>query len=432
MAIYSLYNKYSVNYPALITESFVSGMALIIDSNGFVTKADRSLISLDTYAEQITKFIGFASGDHNVTATLMINDPVGSNYIASDGKFIDNTNSYYSVPKRALADYVDESVNAFYMITNNNNSTRRGIGVFNTIGDVYITDQFVPVTTATYLSDLTNQIVFSPGDLLTFGAGVNAGKLVKVDTSGLGPSCMVIGTVERHDPSSGILYFRHLVDSYQNTTTFATTGLFLNLDAANSTSYPGTGTTWYDLSGLNNNGTMTNGVAWSNLNGGAMYFDGSNDYVQLNTNINNQFSVFVWMNPVNWTSGAFLKCLISNQNGGFDLRKRGARIECTVIADGNDNIVVISPTVANNTWQQVGFTFDGLNISTYYNSQFYTTQQMIGTYSTSPTNIRIGENPGWANRFYLGYMSNILVYDRALSIDQIRQNFNTVYQRLIS
>jgi hypothetical protein len=177
---------------------------------------------------------------------------------------------------------------------------------------------------------------------------------------------------------------------------------------------------------------MTNGVAWSNLNGGAMYFDGSNDYIQLNTNINNQFSVFVWMNPVNWTSGAFLKCLISNQNGGFDLRKRGARIECTVIADGNDNIVVISPTVANNTWQQVGFTFDGLNISTYYNSQFYTTQQMIGTYSTSPTNIRIGENPGWANRFYLGYMSNILVYDRALSIDQIRQNFNTVYQRLIS
>ena len=49
----------------------------------------------------------------------------------------------------------------------------------------------------------TNNIIFTvapnPGDLLTFGAGINAGKLVKVDTSGYGPSVVIVGTVIKFD-----------------------------------------------------------------------------------------------------------------------------------------------------------------------------------------------------------------------------------------
>ena len=63
-----------------------------------------------------------------------------------------------------------------------------------------------------------------------------------------------------------------------------TNGLVLYLDAANKKSYPGTGTTWTDLSGLGNNGTLTNGPTFNSANGGSIVFDGVDDYVSVANN----------------------------------------------------------------------------------------------------------------------------------------------------
>ena len=57
-----------------------------------------------------------------------------------------------------------------------------------------------------------------------------------------------------------------------------TNGLVLCLDAANSKSYPGSGTTWTDLSGRGNNGTLVNGVGYNSGNLGSLVFDGVDDY----------------------------------------------------------------------------------------------------------------------------------------------------------
>jgi hypothetical protein len=73
-----------------------------------------------------------------------------------------------------------------------------------------------------------------------------------------------------------------------------TDGLVLCLDAANSKSYPGSGTTWTDLSGLGNTGTLVNGVGYSGDNLGSLSFDGSNDRVELSSNAvgnENQFTI---------------------------------------------------------------------------------------------------------------------------------------------
>ena len=56
-------------------------------------------------------------------------------------------------------------------------------------------------------------------------------------------------------------------------------GLVLHLDAADTNSYPGSGTLWTDLSGNGNNGTLTNGPAYSSNNKGYFSFDGTDDYV---------------------------------------------------------------------------------------------------------------------------------------------------------
>ena len=62
----------------------------------------------------------------------------------------------------------------------------------------------------------------------------------------------------------------------------ATDGLVLCLDAGNKKSYPGAGTTWYDISGKGD--AILNGPTFSSDNGGSMIFDGTNDYGEINDN----------------------------------------------------------------------------------------------------------------------------------------------------
>jgi hypothetical protein len=61
----------------------------------------------------------------------------------------------------------------------------------------------------------------------------------------------------------------------------ATNGLILALDSGDRNSYSGSGTSWTDLSGNGNTGTLTNGPTYSSTNGGSIVFDGSNDYIDL-------------------------------------------------------------------------------------------------------------------------------------------------------
>ena len=64
-----------------------------------------------------------------------------------------------------------------------------------------------------------------------------------------------------------------------NVNSIITSGLVLNLDASNAASYPGSGTVWTDLSGLNNNGTLINSPTYNSSNGGNLVFNGSTSYV---------------------------------------------------------------------------------------------------------------------------------------------------------
>jgi uncharacterized delta-60 repeat protein len=79
-----------------------------------------------------------------------------------------------------------------------------------------------------------------------------------------------------------------------------TDGLVLALDAANPKSYPGSGTTWTDLSGNGNTGTLTNGPTYSSANGGSIAFDGVDDYSALTSNytLSAGWTLSFWGNPI--------------------------------------------------------------------------------------------------------------------------------------
>jgi hypothetical protein len=246
-------------------------MALVIDPNGNAIKADRNNVSYNSITEGLSKFIGFASGDHTNLSSILLSDPVGSNYIDSNNKFIDNVNSHYSASKRSISEFRDESVSGVLF----SEYSKRGIGVYNLQGEIYITDQFARVESLFIDSDGTTQVNFNSGDLLTFGSGANAGKLVKVDTSGSGPSVLVVGAVEKFDAGSNLLYFRHVLEVYRSATSFVTSNLSMNLDAKDPVSYSGSGSTWFDTTANANNAVLSNGTYWDP--NGFMVVDGTND-----------------------------------------------------------------------------------------------------------------------------------------------------------
>jgi hypothetical protein len=59
--------------------------------------------------------------------------------------------------------------------------------------------------------------------------------------------------------------------------------LVLELDAADRNSYVSGSTTWFDLSGNSNSGSLVNGPTFDSANGGSIVFDGTNDFVNLGT-----------------------------------------------------------------------------------------------------------------------------------------------------
>lgn len=88
-----------------------------------------------------------------------------------------------------------------------------------------------------------------------------------------------VGTTAQRpaSPATGMMRYNsslNTVESYTGTSwkympDIVRSGLVLNLDAAEPASYPGTGTTWYDLSGNGNNGTLVNGPTYNSANGGS-------------------------------------------------------------------------------------------------------------------------------------------------------------------
>ena len=74
-----------------------------------------------------------------------------------------------------------------------------------------------------------------------------------------------------------------------------TDGLVLALDAGNTKSYPGSGTTWTDLSGNSNTGTLTSmdGNNYNSANGGYLDFDGTDDYVDVSGSITVSAATFL-------------------------------------------------------------------------------------------------------------------------------------------
>jgi len=221
-----------------------------------------------------------------------------------------------------------------------------------------------------------------------------------------------------------------------------TNGLVLYLDAANVRSYPTTGTTWTDLSGNGNNGTLINGPTFNSANGGSIVFDGVNDYCRVNSDNNtflsSNFSITQWYRPTT-NSGGYRILFETNKYrnnlpGGLGIaiyqfssyfriwRRNGVNSYTELITTSNN-------TIGLNVWK----TFTLVRNNGVFN--FYIDTILSSTYSTdnnnySDTEFNIGgDGPPSSSYWFVGNISQTLIYNRALTAQEISQNFNATRAR---
>jgi formylglycine-generating enzyme required for sulfatase activity len=209
-----------------------------------------------------------------------------------------------------------------------------------------------------------------------------------------------------------------------------TDGLLLWLDAGISPSYPGSGTTWTDISGNRNNGTLTNGPTYNNSNGGSIGFDGVDDYVTLNSpQIAPGTGAFTWNFWVKINNLSNFSILFSGtgSNTGYGVIALNP-VSTGLVYYANGIAIIDNNTSFGNNWWFISFVGNGGPSGSRTLKLFRNSSQAGSTYTadynfTSNTP-NIGANHSSYAELMRGFISNVTYYNRALSSAEILQNFN--------
>jgi hypothetical protein len=218
-------------------------------------------------------------------------------------------------------------------------------------------------------------------------------------------------------------------------------GLVLYVDANQPTSYPQTGTSWYDMSGRNNNGTLINGPTWNS--NGWIVFDSTDDYTDtaLATNTlfssNDPFSISITLKPTETINA--LSGLVCNQKyqsegspGGFGLVTYNTN-QVAINLTKNDGTGTVSyqslapTTLTINSWQNITYTYNpntgtviGYKNGTVDNSSTSTSYKW--TPEARTTWIARNTQGGWGD-FFSSEISNVSIYKKTLSTSEVKQNY---------
>lgn len=207
-----------------------------------------------------------------------------------------------------------------------------------------------------------------------------------------------------------------------------TADLALWLDAANTASYSGSGSTWYDVSGNGHNCVFGSTPSYTSGSNGYFTFNGSSNYGTVtNTTLLNKFAdaqtVIMWIrhtfttgrkNPWNqayggygtWTheDGSYMNHYFGNAGG-----------------DGSPYEGYASATTPTSQWNCVVSTRGQSGQSLYMNNVLsWSNPNRWGRLAATSANITIGN--GYAG-YWQGDMAVVMAYTRQLSQEELSQNY---------
>ena len=230
--------------------------------------------------------------------------------------------------------------------------------------------------------------------------------------------------------------------SYQNGPRIVTNGLVLCLDAGNNKSYPGTGTTWTDLSGNGNNGTLTNGPTFSSSNKGSIAFDGTNDYVSntLSSSLSSSFT-FICMvnlqsipNTVGFPKGFLVSEVSAYGNYWAFLGAMESKWHWGIYNGTSNPYIQSNATPSIGVWKYItGVRNIATNTISLYvdgvlDSSLNHSTLSIPTYSVFTIGGQVSQ-PAGQNRVSSAQIALAQVYNRALSATEVAQNYNATKGR---
>ena len=217
-----------------------------------------------------------------------------------------------------------------------------------------------------------------------------------------------------------------------------TDGLVLNLDAGDYASYPRSGTTWYDITGNGNNGTLTNGPTYDSANKGSIVFDGSDDYVDLGDvlDISSNFTLSVWFKGNASQSNDYVGIVAKDSSGIFG--------NYGMYGDGSSNYVRFGfydtggtqrevsdssySDIKSGNWVNYIGTYDSYELKLYRNGVGISSASVNTTPQTNNNSLTIGTRIATSREFN-GNISSVQIYNRALSSTEIQQNYDALKGR---
>ena len=227
-----------------------------------------------------------------------------------------------------------------------------------------------------------------------------------------------------------------------------TDGLVLNLDAANPRSYPGSGTSWYDIIG-GNNGSLINGPTFDSQNGGTILFDGVDDKMRLRDSIplTTSCTFNQWIRPSSG-SATTMASLSYYSLGTAKTTLYSQLIKLSnvwyhqVMASGHPsgyaeemNIYYqsdVTQYVVNNTPYNFCFTWERVNgvgstLKTYLNGSYREQSVNTNTYWSNTASLETAKYEIYQS--FKGNIGILSAYNRVLTAAEIQQNYNSLKGR---
>ena len=213
-------------------------------------------------------------------------------------------------------------------------------------------------------------------------------------------------------------------------------GLVLYLDAANSRSYPGSGTTCSDLSANKVSGTLISGTTYSSANNGNFVLNGTSSYITLpnfknSFDFNSPFTISAWVNKTNTNIADIVSTYVSEDGIWLEIQATTNRIRF-VSRKLTVNVFdfVSLEAISINAWQNIVATFDGATAKIYINEvQSVHSASATTLFSVVNNDLTIGRLDSFYGRYFPGSIGPISIYNRAITAAEVKQNFNATKGR---
>jgi len=218
-----------------------------------------------------------------------------------------------------------------------------------------------------------------------------------------------------------------------------TSGLVLNLDASNPSSYSGTGDTWTDLSTSGNNATLVNSPTFSSNNGGYLTTNGTSSYITIPNNAtlnSNVTTISVWFQYTTVTAdggsgygGLISKADPSGTFNGWNIYIFNNIINAQIKATGSSVTDLAGTTINTATWYNITLvSVSGGTSFLYLNNVLLSSVSTVSyTVTSQPLRFARAVDSFWS--YFGGNVGQIMQYDRALNTTELTENYNATKTR---